>query len=287
MASPFRILSLCSGIGGLDLGVHLAVDPARTICYVEREAFAVATLVAAMEEHRLAPAPVFPDIATFDGRPWAGAVDCVVAGVPCQPVSLSGKRLGTDDTRWLWPEVLRILTETKAPYLFLENVPGMRTKGLDTILEGLASIGFDAEWCSLSAKSVGAPHERNRWFLLAYTNGERQLQPSRSQRKERGRTSYQGALRHTNGAGLAEREGKPSHTRQVLTTPQRAGGGPIVSSVGGVVHGAAAWLVGEPTSKTTVGYSGRAEAIMALGNGVVPQQAAEAFRVLFGWLHGD
>src|ERR1043165_987437 len=76
-------ISLCSGIGGLELGIA-SVVPIRTVCYVESEAYAAATLVARMEEGRLHPAPVWNDIRTFDGRPWRGVVDIVTAGYPCQ-----------------------------------------------------------------------------------------------------------------------------------------------------------------------------------------------------------
>lgn len=81
--APFNVLSLCSGYGGIELGLSLAVPRARPVCYVEREAHAAAVLVARMEEECLHPAPVWTDLGTFDGRPFAGLVDCVAAGIPC------------------------------------------------------------------------------------------------------------------------------------------------------------------------------------------------------------
>lgn len=80
---PFNVLSLCSGVGGLDLGLHLAVPAARTVCYIEREAYCCEILVERMEEGGLAEAPVWSNLRTFDGKPWRGVVDCVTAGYPC------------------------------------------------------------------------------------------------------------------------------------------------------------------------------------------------------------
>jgi DNA (cytosine-5)-methyltransferase 1 len=96
-------LSLCAGAGGIDLGLTIACPTYRTVCYVEREAYAAATLVARMEDKALDCAPVWDDVGTFDGRPWRGAVDILTGGCPCQPFSVAGKRKGVDDPRHLWP----------------------------------------------------------------------------------------------------------------------------------------------------------------------------------------
>ena len=108
-------LSLCSGAGGLDLGLTIAMPGYRTVGHVERETYAAAILVARMEEAALDPAPVWDDVASFDGRPWRGAVDIVTAGYPCQPFSVAGKRRGADDPRHLWPHVARIIGEVDRP----------------------------------------------------------------------------------------------------------------------------------------------------------------------------
>ena len=164
-----RAISVCAGIGGLDLAVRLAAPGARTVVYVERELWAVAHLAREMEAARLDQAPVWSDARTFDGRPWRGAVDLVMGGIPCQPHSLAGLRAGHRDDRDLWRDFCRILDETGAPACFLENVPGLLTSADDAgrrggafhaILDDLAALGFDAEWDVVGARDVGAPHRR-------------------------------------------------------------------------------------------------------------------------------
>lgn len=185
MATPTRVLSLCSGIGALDHGIRLACPTARTVCLVEGEAFCVASLVAQMSRGELDEAPVWSDLTTFDGLPWRGVVDTVVAGFPCQPASVAGSRRGTADKRWLWRDVQRIVGEVQPRWVFLENVPGLLTApgtwlgesdcpdafrggAVGEVLGGLASLGFAAEWCCVPASAVGSPQGRMRWFCLAH-----------------------------------------------------------------------------------------------------------------------
>lgn len=85
------ILSLCAGVGGLDLGIRVAQPNARAVCFVEIEAFACEILAMRMEDKSLDEAPVWTDLRSFDGKPWRGVVDCITAGYPCQPFSVAGK----------------------------------------------------------------------------------------------------------------------------------------------------------------------------------------------------
>lgn len=171
---PVHGLALCAGVGTIELGLRLALGSTyRTVGYVERETFAASVLVARMAETAMDRAPVWDDLATFDGRPWRGKVDIVTAGFPCQPFSQAGKRAGTNDDRWLWPHVHRIISEVQPSYVFLENVAPIVKHGLAEILHGLAANGFDAEWDCLSAVDVGATHIRKRLWLLAYRDRER------------------------------------------------------------------------------------------------------------------
>lgn len=160
-------LSLCAGVAGLDLGITIAEPGYRTVGFVERNAFSAAALVARMEDASLHPAPVWDDLATFDGTLWRGAVDVVAAGYPCQPFSTAGKQLGTADPRHLWPHVARIVRDVRPEWLFLENVVGHVDLGFDVVARELAGMGARIEAGLFSAYEVGAPHWRRRLFVLA------------------------------------------------------------------------------------------------------------------------
>lgn len=172
LPAQLRVASLFSGGGGLDLGVHLATrGRARTVVYVEREAFAAACLVARMEEAELAPAPVWDDVASFDGRPWRGVVDCLAFGSPCQDLSVAGKRAGLAGARsGLFFEGLRIADECCAPLVFWENVGGA-AGALPAVFAAFEEAGYRGAAVSLRAADVGAPHQRKRFFVLAYRGG--------------------------------------------------------------------------------------------------------------------
>jgi len=172
-------LSLCSGAGGLDLGLTIAIPGYRTVGHVERETFAAATLVARMEDATLDYAPVWDDVASFDGRPWRGAVDIVSAGYPCQPFSVAGKRLGTEDPRHLWPHVARIIGEVEPPFVFLENVAHHLRLGFPEVASGLVGMGYKLAAGLFTAAEVGAPHKRERLFILAIRQGDELADPAR------------------------------------------------------------------------------------------------------------
>lgn len=175
-----NILSLCSGYSGIELGLGL-VQNVRTVVYVEREAFAAANLAAKMEQGFLAPAPIWSDLVTFDGKPWRGIVDIITGGIPCQPFSCAGKKKRLEDERWIWGDVYRIIQEVRPEYAFIEEVRGFIQHGLPVVLSDLAAIGYDAEWDLFRAPNVGLPHKRERLFILAYTGlqrpEEREIEP--------------------------------------------------------------------------------------------------------------
>ncbi|MBI3674073.1 MAG: DNA cytosine methyltransferase [Rhizobiales bacterium] len=172
-------LSLCSGAGGLDLGLHLACPGYRAVGHVERETYAAAILVARMEDAALDRALVWDDIATFDGRPWRGAVDTVLAGYPCQPFSVAGRRLGTEDPRHLWPHVARIIGEIEPPFVFLENVAHHLRFGFPEVAGSLVGMGYKLAAGLFTAAEVGAPHKRERLFILAIREGDDMADPAR------------------------------------------------------------------------------------------------------------
>lgn len=167
-------LSLCSGIGGLELGIRIATgDGYRCIGYCEQESFAASRLLVRMEETSLDQASIEDDIESLDGKIYSRKVDIVSAGFPCQPWSSAGKQKKTDDERWLWPGIARILREVGPKIVFLENVPGLLDGGIGPVLGDMAEIGLHAEWDVFSACEVGAPHPRERLFILAYSSGVR------------------------------------------------------------------------------------------------------------------
>jgi len=218
----FTYISLYSGGGGLDLGFRLANPHARTVCYVERDAAACAVLVGHMQTGELDDAPVWTDSGTFDGEPWRDRVDWIIGGFPCQPASVAGQRAGLDDARWLWPHIARIVSEVQPSGVFLENVPGLLTvndgAAFREIVGDLAALGFDAEWDRFRASDVGAPHRRERLFILAYRNGKL----SHLQQRAEGAESHRGreTLAHTAGAGTWDFSGptggreRPQDVRQ-------------------------------------------------------------------------
>lgn len=166
-----RGLSLCAGYGGLDLGLHIAEPGYRTVGYVEREAHAAAALVARMGDEALAPAPIWDDLRSFDGRPWRGRVHIISAGYPCQPFSQAGHRRGEADPRHLWPEVARIVREVGPRWVFLENVEGHLSLGFGDVARELQGMGYGVKAGLFTAAEAGAPHVRKRLFILADADG--------------------------------------------------------------------------------------------------------------------
>ena len=162
-------LSLFSGAGGLDLGAKM-VGGFKTVAYVEYDRYAQGVLMSRMRDGRLDDAPIFEDVRTFDGRSLAGSIAVISGGFPCQDVSVAGKREGIKDGNrsGLWKEFARIIREVGPRFVLVENVPGLLSDGLGIVLGELAAMGFDAEWYVLSAAAVGAPHRRERVWIVAY-----------------------------------------------------------------------------------------------------------------------
>jgi DNA-cytosine methyltransferase len=166
-------MSLCSGVGGIELGFKLAVPHARAICYIENEAFACGILKARMQDKILDQAPIWTDLRTFDGKPWRGKVDCLTGGYPCQPFSVAGKKLGEKDPRHLWPEIKRLISEIEPPICFFENVGGHLRLGFEQVANDLSELGYKVKAGLFTAQEVGAPHKRERLFILAYSDSVR------------------------------------------------------------------------------------------------------------------
>lgn len=273
----WRGLALCAGAGGLELGLSLALPGYRAVGWVERDAYAASALVARMEEAALDDAPVWSDLASFDGRPWRGAVDIVSAGWPCQPFSVSGKRRGSDDERHLWPHVRRVLAETGAPLLFAENVPGHVSLGLNVVYADLRNLGYDVEAGLFSAAEVGAPHERQRLFLLAHAHREPVRKLARHILEGR-----EAALRRR------ELSGRNRGGGQGLDLPVPDGHGPGAGLFPPGPDAFDAWerlLAAQPDLQPALprsahGLADRLDRYRLAGNGVCPLEAAYALALL-------
>lgn len=292
-----RTLSLCSGIGGIDLGL---AEWCRTVCYVEREAFSAAVLVARMEEATLDPAPgrtfcaavlvarirerqldyapIWDDLSTFDGRPWRGRVDLVTGGYPCQPFSLAGARRGDQDPRHLWPHIRRIIAEVAPPLVFFENVPGHVSLGFETVVSDLEGMGYRVAATLLAAQDVGASHKRERLWIMAHSGQQQQQQGLAASKSDqplsnldsercRGQTSLAGGSAH-------ERTPWPPGPSDVdgwALVPEDSQ--PAVRRVADGLS---------PELESALAF--RQDRLRALGNAVVPACAAAAFRILLGEL---
>lgn len=153
------ILSLFSGIGLLEHGLEQA-GLGRVVGQAEIDPYCRAVLAKHWPSVRR-----FNDVREVTRE--AGRVDVVCGGFPCQPWSLAGRGLGERDERHLWPEFARIIRELEPSIVVGENVPGLRRRGLRGVLADLAALGFDAEWTHFRASDLGAPHERNRIWIVA------------------------------------------------------------------------------------------------------------------------
>lgn len=161
-----RELALFAGAGGGLLGSELLGW--RTVCACEIDPYCRRVLLARQRDGFLPRFPIWDDVRTFDGRPWRGSVDVVSGGFPCQDVSTAGRKRGIEgDRSALWLEMLRVVTEVRPRYVFAENSPNLRKRGLEDVLEGLTALGYRVAWGTLGARHVGAPHRRDRLWIVA------------------------------------------------------------------------------------------------------------------------
>ena len=251
MVSP-TVLSIYAGGGGLDLGLRLAMPDARTVGYVEREAAACEILATNIEAGRLDDAPIWTDAATFDCAPWRGKVDWVVGGPPCQPFSNAGLHLGADDSRNQWPTALGMVAGVQPGGCFFENVAAADSLWYiyEEVIPGLQSLGYKVACGIFTAAEIGAPHVRDRIFIFAtYTDRSRIQRP------------LTGVDTGEIGQGWPRGE---ENLLAIANAPFQPGDSWPQPLLRRVDDGMADWV----------------DRIHILGNGVVPQQAALAFRTL-------
>ena len=167
-----KVLSLFSGIGGLDLAAEWS--GMEVVAFCEIEPYAVSIL-----QRRWPNVPIFNDVCTL-GRDtlsergiWPDDIDVIVGGFPCQPFSIAGKRRGKEDERFLWGEFSRLIEEIRPAWVVGENVPGLISIALDDVLADLESKGYGCLPLVYPAAAVGAPHKRERIFIVAHRHKQR------------------------------------------------------------------------------------------------------------------
>lgn len=156
-----NVVSLCSGVGLIDLGLEWAGY--RTVQFCEINPFGQRII-----GERFPGVPIHDDAWTIQ----PAACDVIAAGFPCQPFSVAGKGFGADDPRHLWPAISRAIRVARPRFVILENVPGLLARGVGDVLGDLADAGFDAEWSVFSAADVGAPHLRRRVWIVATSDAD-------------------------------------------------------------------------------------------------------------------
>jgi len=242
-----RVLDLFSGIGGFSLGLERA--GMRTVAFCEIDPFAQRVLQKHWPE-----VPIYDDIRSLTAEQLAAdgiGVDLICGGFPCQDISLAGKGAGLEGERsGLWREFARLIGELRPRFGIVENVAALLGRGLDTVLGDLAALGFDAEWHCIPASAVGAPHRRDRVWVVAYP---------RYQARPAGRHADRGAV----GTNL-------SHPHK----PRLAFGQSLSGDDGAEQPSAVGsnwWLTEPDVGRVAHGVPAQVDRLRGLGNAVVPQ----------------
>ncbi|MBT4088512.1 MAG: DNA (cytosine-5-)-methyltransferase [Deltaproteobacteria bacterium] len=286
--------SLFSGIGGFDLAAEWCGW--ENVFQVEWNDYCQKIL-----KQNFPDAKRHRDIKDFDGTPYRRKIDVISGGFPCQPFSVAGKRKGTEDDRYLWPEMLRVIQEVQPRYVVGENVGGLVSwnDGLvfEQVLSDLENEGFAVGAYILPACAVNAPHRRDRVWIIANTRGERcddrvhsgeerhiqekQNRDASESKPERDRREHRAWADDNDGTAAnsqCERQQEPGEIiRPVHTTPNQTGetGGAF-----GVFNGDWGGLPKPGISRSDDGLSDRMDRTKALGNAIVPQVAYNIFKSL-------
>jgi DNA (cytosine-5)-methyltransferase 1 len=270
-------LALFAGAGGGILGGHLLGW--RTVCGVEWNAYAASVLLSRQNDGCLPPFPIWDDVQTFDGRPWRGIVDVVSGGFPCQDISCAGKGAGITGARsGMWAHMARIIGEVRPRYAFIENSPMLSTRGLDTVLCDLAKMGYDAEWGCISAADCGAPHKRERIWIVAYSNSAQCKRRGISSRVFTQNTDISSASADKKMANTTSigQPGPRQYIESICAAKDRnrETGKSVSISIN------REWPVEPDVGRVANGVAARVDRLTAIGNGQVPRVAAMAWRIL-------
>ncbi len=282
--SKLRIGSLCTGYGGLDLAVEAHFN-AETVWCAEFDKYASEVI-----KHHF-NVPNYGNIKTIN---WASMpeIDILTAGYPCQPFSHAGERKGTQDERHLFPYIAEAISNLRPRWVVLENVRGHLSLGLKEVLAELASIGYDAKWQTVRAADAGAPHRRERVFIVAepsntngkrFTLGQERSYADRNQGQSQSELGGMGeAASNTNNEyqphnGQVQKLGRRFMARcemHLLPAPDALDQDGKLSAL------FVEYMMGLPSGWITDSGLSRAQQLKMLGNGVVPQQAEYALELL-------
>jgi len=255
---PLTFGSLFAGIGGFDLGFEWAGMSCKWQVEIDDYANRVLT-------KHWPDVPRWRDVRTWP-QPGTESVDVICGGFPCQDISNAGKRAGLDgDRSGLFFEIIRIACELEPRFIVLENVAALLNRGMGRVLGELAEIGFDAEWHCIPASAVGAPHVRDRVFLLAYTKSKRinrnMGNDSKEKKTNRKRpTQFNSFSENVADTNLADVQGQRKKPIGIESQQRNASD--------------ESWWAVEPTvGRVAHGISNRVDRLKCLGNAIVPQVA--------------
>jgi len=254
-----NVLDLFAGIGGFSLGLE-RTGGFRTVAFCEIDKKAQRVL-----NKHWPDTPIFDDVSALTkdlidetvGTP----VHVITGGFPCQDISLAGKGAGLEGERsGLWFQFHRLIREFQPRYAVIENVSALRTKGLEVVLQGLSEIGYDAEWHCIPASAVGAPHRRDRIWIVAYPRQLRGRWVEPQQGSYRGNAVASGYGPQGNVGDVAYARCQPSQVSvarrlAAIQVPQRHSWWQVEPSVGRMADG----------------VPSRMDRLKQLGNAVVPQ----------------
>jgi DNA (cytosine-5)-methyltransferase 1 len=282
-----KIGSLCTGYGGLDIAVEAYFDAEMVWC-AENDKYASKIIEARFNK------PNLGDIKQID---WASLepIDILTAGYPCQPFSHAGQRKGENDERHIWPYILKGISILRPKYIILENVRGHLSLGFKEVLGDLAQNGYDAKWRIVRASDVGAPHQRARLFIIAYSNSEgfqgtwnkaNDLTNGftsnsdcnaceESRRTDREISAESGGLQSRQNLGKARSQYRCSCEMAKQEIPPTLDQGRLNTKF-------VEYIMGLPSGWVSDLDLSRSQQLKILGNGVVPQQAYHALELLHG-----
>ena len=249
-------LSLFCGAGGGLLASRLLGW--NTIGACEIEQYPREVVMQRQRDGMLDDFPIWDDVCTFDGKPWRGYCDIITGGFPCQDISSAGSGEGiTGERSGLWKEYARIISEVGPRFVFAENSPLLRTRGLGVVIEDLTSMGYDVRWGVLGARDVGANHLRKRMWVLAHREGPSLADPNevrlQGQRPDDG----------TEGREETRRSSGLCDGTQLRRNP-----------------GAAWWSTEPNVRRVDHGVAKRVDRLKAIGNGQVPAVVRAAWLLL-------